>query len=81
VKWPIFQGDRTGRRSSGPYGIAWLLQLTAELREIADGEGGQGRAGEAMAGPTEAAGGFDLSGQSCAIETVAELPILSGWEP
>lgn len=24
-----------------PYGIAWFLQLTAELREIADGEGGK----------------------------------------
>ena len=33
-----FQGaDRTAFER--PYGIAWFLQLTAELREIADGEG------------------------------------------
>jgi len=40
-----------------PYGIAWFLQLTAELREIADGEGGkaeQAKAWLAQLEPLEA---------------------------
>jgi hypothetical protein len=35
-----FQGDDRATFER-PYGIAWFLQLTAELREIADGEGGK----------------------------------------
>ncbi|MEH6827474.1 DUF2891 domain-containing protein, partial [Parasphingorhabdus sp.] len=35
-----FQGDDRAAFER-PYGIAWFLQLTAELREIADGEGGK----------------------------------------
>jgi hypothetical protein len=51
-----FSGD--GRKAfERPYGIAWFLQLTAELREIAAGEGGkaeQAKAWLAQLEPLEA---------------------------